>query len=216
MKGCVYSMNTAKKENKQQKNRKRGALAIVLVAAILVTGIFAFLTAHQTKTNVFTVGKVEISLTEPNFDAENPNSTRTNILPGEVFTKDPTVTNSGANEAWIFATVKVPMANGSELFSYTLNDGWTEFQSATVNGDVTTHYYRLNAVLAPSSEVYLFKNNTVTFNDIGTVNYDAMSDTTETTPLNVVVDCYACQTVQNGSALSQDTAWTLLTGEYPI
>ena len=209
-------MNTVKTDNKQQKNRKKGALAIILVAAILVTGIFAFLTAHQTKTNVFTVGKVEITLTEPIFDQENANSTRENILPGEVFTKDPTVTNSGANEAWIFATVKVPMANGSELFSYTLNDGWTEFQQATVSGNVTTHYYRLNAVLATSSSATLFRNNSVTFNDINGVDYDAMSDATETTPLNVVVDCYACQTVQNGSTLTQAAAWTLLTGEYTI
>ena len=79
----------------------------VCMAAIMVTGMtLAYFTDTATKENVFTVGKVEITLTEPNWDAE-ANSNK-DLIPGKTIPKDPTITIADGSEmAYTFMKVQL-------------------------------------------------------------------------------------------------------------
>lgn len=113
---------------KNKKMRQR-ILSVLLVCALIITGAFAFLSATDSKTNVFTVGNIDIELWE-NFDIDNSGTldndevfyesnevvpmTET-ILPGEEVFKQPYVKNTGDNDAWIFMTVSIPTAPLTDL-----------------------------------------------------------------------------------------------------
>ena len=89
-------------------------LALVLVvAAASVGGTIAWLTDQtQEVKNTFTVGDVDITLTETGTtkDASGNDSKTFHIIPGTNYEKDPTVTVEGGSEAcWVF--VKVEEAN---------------------------------------------------------------------------------------------------------
>ena len=63
-------------------------LSIVLVAVMAIGGTIAFFTDKDEVTNTFTMGNVKIDLDEPNWEEDDG----LNLLPGNVRTKDPTVT----------------------------------------------------------------------------------------------------------------------------
>ncbi len=87
---------------------KKKILALCVVAIIAVTAIagasLAYLTDNEAKTNVFTVGKVDIELTEPNWDATGA-AEADDVYPGEPLAKDPTVKNIGANPCFVRVSV---------------------------------------------------------------------------------------------------------------
>ncbi|MBE5776545.1 MAG: hypothetical protein E7326_03490 [Clostridiales bacterium] len=76
-------------------------LALVLSVAVATTGTLAYLTDHETETNVFTVGNVDIDLTE---DFEQGAT----LVPGTKITKVPVITNTGKTDAWVWMTVAIP------------------------------------------------------------------------------------------------------------
>lgn len=126
--------------------KKIVALLLVLVLAITsaVGATLAYFTDTEDATNVFTVGNVDITLKESaveglpantgkntnNFfsyvDADDnartvPNdklngNTYDNLVPGSVICKDPTVTNVGANDAYLRVTLI--HNNNEEIFTY--------------------------------------------------------------------------------------------------
>lgn len=116
-----------------KRKKKTILLCIVMVIVLLIGGLAAYFTDSETKTNVFTVGNVDIEITEPHWNGDYEG-----ILPNEHVPKDPQITNTGNNPAYIFATVTVPltlshfynddgtkMAYGYyDMFSFNLNDGW--------------------------------------------------------------------------------------------
>ena len=74
-----------------------GVSGAVLLVAGSVAGTLAFLTADDTVTNTFTIGKVDISLTEtavkpdgtPDEGAERVKENEYRLVPGVTYTKDP-------------------------------------------------------------------------------------------------------------------------------
>lgn len=123
-------MNT---KTKVSKTKSRAILSILLIATILITGAFAFLTAQDSKTNVFTVGNVSIKLTEK-FDTDlsgaideskevyDSSAERItladgkSIVPGQKVIKSPFVENVGTNEAWTYVVVGIPTTNSDSAF----------------------------------------------------------------------------------------------------
>lgn len=121
---------------KNKKNRQR-ILSILLVFALVITGLFAFLSATDTKTNVFTIGNIKAELWEDfdidkdgtitdgtNGDPDNVFGPETpqpptveNILPGDTILKQPYVKNTGANEEWVYMIVAVPLEDKDDLVS---------------------------------------------------------------------------------------------------
>ncbi|OUN02731.1 hypothetical protein B5G43_15820 [Flavonifractor sp. An92] len=78
----------------------------VCMAAIMVTGMtLAYFTDQESETNTFTVGKVDIELTEPQWKADPNNK---DLIPGKTIPKDPTITvASGSQTAYTFMKVQL-------------------------------------------------------------------------------------------------------------
>lgn len=116
---------------------KKKILATCLVVCLLATAIIgttlAYFTDTDEKTNTFTVGNVDITLTEPNWDISGVEDAH-EVYPGEPLAKDPTVTNDGKNPC--FVRIKVTgqdclMPEGMITFrtDYVdgkLGDGWVD------------------------------------------------------------------------------------------
>lgn len=106
------------KTTNKSRQKKRAFISIFLIVAILIGGAFAFLTATDSKTNVFTIGKVDISLWEDfdgttyigGADPSSPeiNKVVRNMIPGQTVEKRPYIVNTGNNACWGFISVKVP------------------------------------------------------------------------------------------------------------
>lgn len=88
---------------------KKKIVTVCLVVALLATGLIggslAYFTDTDDKTNTFTVGNVDIDLTEPKWDA-NGSEDAPEVYPGEALAKDPTVTNNGANPCFVRVSVE--------------------------------------------------------------------------------------------------------------
>ena len=140
------------------KKKKTILAAAVLLLMLAVGGAIAYFTDTETKTNTFTIGNVDITLTEDGWDAladANDNDipdAAEDMMPGESVTKDPLINNvSTKNPAYVFAKVEVPCTTivapattSEELFTYTTNAGWTELSTAAVactSGGTATHVY---------------------------------------------------------------------------
>lgn len=78
-------------------------------AALMATGIRAYLTDSDAATNVFTVGEVKIDTLEPNYPG-NGSDEVTDIVPMKEVKKDPQIKNTGKNRAVVFTQVDIPMA----------------------------------------------------------------------------------------------------------
>ena len=140
------------------KKKKTILAAAVLLLMLAVGGAIAYFTDTDQKTNTFTIGSVDITLTEDGWDAlEDANDNdipdaAEDMMPGESVTKDPLINNvSTKNPAYVFAKVEVPCTTivapattSEELFTYTTNAGWTELSTAAVactSGGTATHVY---------------------------------------------------------------------------
>ena len=81
---------------------KKKLLALVLVVALAATAVIGGTLAYFTDTteamvNEFTVGNVDITLTEPNWDGD------AKLMPGSVYDKDPTITvDEKSQDAYVF------------------------------------------------------------------------------------------------------------------
>ena len=88
---------------------KKKILAIVLCVAMLaiavVGGTMAYFTDHEAKVNTFTMGKVDIALTEPNYAGDTG---ALHVYPGQTYAKDPTITVAADSEdCYLVATVTI-------------------------------------------------------------------------------------------------------------
>ena len=75
------------------------ALVICLIAVAAV-GTLAYFTDSEEAENVFTVGDVNITLTEPNWESTGKEDAP-EVYAGEPLAKDPTVTNDGSNPCFV-------------------------------------------------------------------------------------------------------------------
>ena len=84
-------------------SKKTLILCLCVVASVVVglTGTLAFLTDVDTKVNTFVVGNVDIEV-EEEFEQNSP------LAPGATVDKTAKITNTGANDAWVWMTVAVP------------------------------------------------------------------------------------------------------------
>ncbi len=117
---------------------KRKILALVLCVAMLaiavVGGTLAYFTDADEKTNTFTVGNVDITLTEPKWE-ESGKAEAEDVYPGEALAKDPTVTNDGNNPC--FVRIKV---EGLDQFKTTFNGAMITYRTDYVEGALGTNW----------------------------------------------------------------------------
>jgi len=157
--------------NKNAKKMTAALVACALVGIPAVGGTIAYLTDGETVTNTFTVGKVQVDLTEPNKPKED-----TPRVPNEEMRKDPTLSNTGNNDSIFFVAFDIPMdhlvtagydgkknaAADVELFDFrsktgdydSVNEGWVQV-ARTVASDKSkvTYLYGYENVASPSEDV---------------------------------------------------------------
>ena len=122
-------------------NMKKKLVAGGLVAALAATAIggatLAYFTDKESKDNTFTVGNVQIDLTEPAWTAEGGGAEQAKeAYPGEALAKDPTVTNKGANPCVVRIAVEWDenigkMEYRTNYVANALGEGWVDAATAT-------------------------------------------------------------------------------------
>ena len=107
------------------------AIAVMLVAVLVVGGTLAYFTDTKSATNTFTVGDVKIKLDESNVndpDGDRVTSNEyTGVFPGIQYKKDPVVTNTGKNGAYVRAVVTIE--NGMNWMGLYNENVWTAPQA---------------------------------------------------------------------------------------
>ena len=158
-------------------SKKKLILLIVALIAIIGLGsLFAYLSDTDQKTNVFTLGSVKITLTEPNWNSSNGQ----NVVPGQPISKDPRINNTGNNPAYVYIKVVNPiveLANGTTgvLFNYTAKSGWTQLDEQEQCGYKATTYYYNTALNSSATTTTLF--DSITINDYsGEINENQVLD----------------------------------------
>ena len=184
------------KTNSKSNRKKLVAVALLLCLVLLIGGISAYFTDKtETLSNTYTIGNIEIELTEPGWVAANAQG----IMPGDVLVKDPTVQNTGSSDAYVFVKVSIPTGTvdgtaDTELFTLVnsnnqdgVNAGWVQVSRTAETGKVTYVY-------AYSSGTELAPNGTATlFNKVRFVNPRNAATTTLTNG-SIDVTAYAIQT----------------------
>ena len=187
------------------KKKLMTVLALVLVIAMSVAGTIAFLTdTTDPITNTFTVGKVDITLTETfntdtNGDQKN-DAWKAQLIPGTTYTKDPVVTvTADSEDCWLF--VKFEEKNGAATYlNYTSNltaaNGWTQGDDENIPSNV---WYRAVAKDAAVKSFHLLLNDTVA------IDSDAVTNENMNTAANaqLVYTAYACQSAN----MTVNAAW---------
>lgn len=81
-------------------------LCVAMLAIALVSGTMAYFTDTHAQTNTFTMGKVDIELTEPNYVPAEDGKLK--VFPGQSYDKDPTITVAADSEdCYLVATVTI-------------------------------------------------------------------------------------------------------------
>ena len=141
---------------------KKNTVKIMTLAGILclasVGGVSAYLTEYEKVSNEFTVGKVDIELKEPEWKPEENKK----IEPSKVIHKDPQITNTGTNDAFVYMEVSIPMANVEaaaengerlgkkvqELFYFEAKDSWMQLSVQNTESR-RTYTYAYTKILKP-------------------------------------------------------------------
>ena len=141
---------------------KKNTVKIMTLAGILclasVGGVSAYLTDYEKVSNEFTVGKVDIELKEPEWKPEENKK----IEPSKVIHKDPQITNTGTNDAFVYMEVSIPMANVEaaaengerlgkkvqELFYFEAKDNWMQLSVQNTESR-RTYTYAYTKILKP-------------------------------------------------------------------
>lgn len=186
---------------------------IVVVAAVLVCvcmagTTLAWLVAETDPvTNTFTVGNINITLTESEGSNVDVNQYEFKMIPGSTIDKDPTVTVEAGSEAcWLF--VKIEEANNTftidsivhQYITYEAAAGWIAL------GGVPGVYYReVNATTAAGGVTYsVLADDEVTVNSaITKAQMDALTAT------NLPTLSFTAYAVQSANVTTAADAWDI-------
>ena len=173
-------------------------LAVVLVIGCAAGGTVAYLaTKTETVTNTFTVGNINVELSETNRDYK--------IVPGVDIEKTLKVTVKKDSEAcWLFVEVKEEGTFVADKVTYSIADGWTNSDSTNIPANV---YYRSVDAVTTDTDFYVLAGNKAYPNGVVTVSSlltkeDIKDITTEPT---LTFTAYAVQ--KDGIGTAAD-AWT--------
>ena len=124
-------------------------LVVALAATAIVGGTLAYFTDDANATNTFTVGNVDITLTEPNWNSSGSKDAP-EVYPGEALAKDPTVKNDGANPCFVRIQVTGLDCLGTDAGNITYK---TDYVTGKLGDNWVLHtdgYFYYNKVLEVS------------------------------------------------------------------
>ena len=176
-------------------NKKKTIIAaLVLLLVLLVGGAIAYFTDKENVENVFTIGKVDIELSEPTW-VSTGKAKAEGLMPGDTIEKDPTVKVAADSEdAWVFVKVEVPCLGTTELFTYSVSTDWTAVKNGTCADGKAVKVYGHTSSMAANATSTLF--TTVTFTNLTDAQYAELADadaTLEGKNLKMPVKAYAIQ-----------------------
>ena len=189
------------------------AIVLVMCAALLVVGTVAGTMAYltdQTATveNTFTVGKVDITLTETTGE-------KYKLVPGTTIDKNPTVAvTTGSEACWVFVKVaETPAVYDDEpealldvFIDYEIDDSWTQLSD-------NVYYLLCGKEEASSGKTYRVldgdKVTVLTSVTAGTLNFKT-APTLSFTAYAVQFDGLADG--EDSNTTTVDEAWEIITG----
>ena len=192
------------------KNMKKMLLAVACMALVMglaIGGTIAYLVANtDSLTNTFTVGDVNITLTETKNDFD--------FVPGDTIAKDPIVGVTAGSEA-CYVFIKVTDVNNTveglngKVINWTVDENiWT-----ALDGHAGYWYKEVSAEVAAAGVTYtVFTTGTVGANGQVTVNTDVTKDMVTGLTANkpqIIIDAAA---VQSANIANVETAFAQLTG----
>lgn len=200
--------------NKKQNNKNKKRLTVLcscLVGVMAIGGVMAYFTDADTVTNKFTVGKVSLDLTEPNWNPENDDKDGDGlkdaytIMPGFEVEKDPQITNTGVNDEFVFMTVTVPYYN---------------VVTATENGEVEENAKGIQ--VGYSQPLFQFGGKGKPISVAGTVLYTTL-EASEMSSLKTAQGSHTqAQTLLNADESSKviaaviNNGWTYMAGDFNL
>ena len=180
-------------------------LALVLVFGAAVGGTIAYLTdTTDPITNTFTVGKVDITLTETfNTDTNNDQKNdawQAQLIPGTTYTKDPIVTvTADSEDCWLFVKFE-EIGSPKTYLTYTSNltaaNGWTQGDDTDIPSNV---WYRAVNKADATKSFHLLDGDTVTINSTAVTNENMNTAANA----QLVYTAYACQSAN----MTVNAAW---------
>ena len=171
---------------------KKKTLALVLALTLLVAGVvvgtLAWLTDQTAEVkNTFTVGDINIGLTETTTDYK--------MVPGNTIAKDPTVTVKANSEAcWLFVKV-TGSTNLKDFITYAIAEGWTALPG--VDG---VYYSEVPASAADQTF-------SVLAGDAITVKSDVTRTMLETAKTDAPTLTFKAYAIQKDHFATADAAW---------
>ena len=183
-------------------------LALTLVVGGVIGGTVAYLTTSTNKvTNTFTVGDINITLTEtkaPDGSSLGNEVWSAKLIPGNSYAKDPVVTVLGNSEdCWLFVKVT---NDAADYLDYTSNltkntEGWTAYTKDGVAGV----YYREVSASADNQVFHLINGDKVTVKT--ELAKQGTAGAALTMPTNDVTLTYKAAAVQKANIGGVDAAY---------
>ena len=195
---------TNRKAIRRARRMRRVALTIsmmLLVAILSVGATIAWLTDKTDPiTNTFTVGDIEITLTEENPSADKRDKIQ--IVPGTNITKDPKVTVEHPSEAcYLFVMVKEENWPDKAKVGYSIDTAvWTELEVKDLPENTKLYWCDVAKTTAPV-EKNIIANKTVTV--ANTLNEEDMEKIEDAAP-SLAFKAFA---VQKDNVADATTAW---------
>lgn len=179
--------------------------AVIVLIAVGAASTIAWLTAtSSTLVNTFTVGKVDITLTEPAWTSgQNDNI----LVPGKAITKDPTVTVlAGSEKCYVFVKIKTT-PDLDAVIDYEIDTDWT-----ALGASYPGVYYQVVDKPATDTALTVLANNQVTIPTVVTkTGLEAVQTAADT--MNITAYAIQYNYLSDGSAPVNDAegAWNILT-----
>ena len=160
-------------------NVKRTLLVLSLVAVVMlgaIAGTIAWLTASTDPvTNTFTVGDINITLTEP--EAEKFDY-KYHLIPGMTKVKDPTVTvEKGSEKCYVY--VEVTAVNLPSWLQYSIDANWVQVEGNVYRYKDIVDAASANQVLTVLTDSTVKVSDKVTKDDVDTYQ-ETLGDKTAT------------------------------------
>lgn len=196
-------------------NAKKIAAIVLAVVLVFGCGVGATLAWLQDTTpevtNTFTVGKVDITLTESPLkddgtygDPAEDTDNEYQLIPGKTYTKNPTVSvDETSEDCWLFVKFE-EVGNAATYIQYTSTlttaNGWTQGDGTNIPADV---WYREVKKGDPVHSWELLDNNEIT------IKGEAVTNENMNTAADAALKytAYAVQTANGESTFSAAEAW---------
>ncbi len=166
------------------------AATALLIAVGVGTTIAYIVSSSKTVENTFTVGKVNVTLTETT-------GSDYKIVPGAALVKDPCVkVLADSDDCWLFVKVQ-ESADFDDFCTYEMAHGWTAYDG--INGV----YYRQVEKAAVDLDFRVLKNDRISVKD--TVTEEQLGAITENPTLS-----FTAYAVQSDGVLTANQAWEII------